>query len=380
MPILVLNCGSSSAKYKLYDVKKDIFVAEGMIEKIGEKQSFLKHKSSDGKTISTGIDAPDHHMAIKIIIETLMHDNHGVIKSKDEIKAIGHRVVHGGEEFSSSVLITDKVINSIKKFSRLAPLHNPPALYGIEACIELLSGIPQVAVFDTAFHQTLPVEAYMYAIPYKYYTKYGLRRYGFHGTSHKYVAGKAARMLKKNLKDLKIITCHLGNGCSMTAVDKGNSIETSMGFTPLEGLIMGTRCGDMDPAVVPFLMEQENITTKEVDNILNKKSGLLGVSGIGNDMRQLNEEMAKGNERAKLAIDMFFYRIKKYIGAYMGIMNGLDAIVFTAGIGENNPWLIERVKKEMSELISKFKVEILVIPTKEEWMIAMETNEIIKKS
>jgi acetate kinase len=378
MWILVLNCGSSSAKYKLYDVDKDRFPAEGAIERIGEETALLKHKGR-GEAIKKRISITNHHEAIGTIIDILLHREHGVIASKDEITAIGHRVVHGGEEFNSSVLITEKVIASIKKYARLAPLHNPPALHGIRACTKLLSGIPQVAVFDTAFHQSLPIEAFMYAIPYKYYKNYGLRKYGFHGTSHQYVAGKAARLLKKDLRQLKLITCHLGNGCSMAAVYKGKSIETSMGFTPLEGLVMGTRSGDVDPAVVPFLMEKDKLTAHQIDTILNKKSGLLGVSGVSNDMRQLREARAKGDKRARLAIDMFVYRIKKYIGAYLGIMNGLDAIVLTAGIGENNPWLAERLTKELSEIVDKFKAKFLVVPTKEEWMIAMETCTIVKK-
>jgi len=379
MLILVLNCGSSSAKYKLYNVKKDVFIAEGVIERIGEAVSYLTHKKVRSDKIRKKLTAPDHHVAVKTIIETLIHDKHGVIKSKDEIKAIGHRVVHGAEEFNKSTLITPDVISSIKKFSRLAPLHNPPALYGIRACEKLLSDIPQVAVFDTAFHQSLPIEAFMYALPYGLYRKYGLRKYGFHGTSHKYVSDKAARVLNKKPKDLKLITCHLGNGCSMAAIDKGKCIETSMGFTPLEGLVMGTRSGDIDPAVVPFLMEKENLTPHQVDQLMNKKSGLLGISGTSNDMRTLVGLRKEGDKRARLAIDMFFYRIKKYIGSYLAIMNGLDAVILTAGIGENNPWLIERLKRELSEIVGRFKVKVLSIPTKEEWMIAMETHRIVKK-
>jgi len=379
MLILVLNCGSSSAKYKLYSIKKDIFLAEGMVERIGEKVSFLHYKGLNSEKIKKRIHSPNHYVAVKIIIDVLMNADLGVIKSRNEIKAIGHRVVHGGEKFNKSVLITNEVISYIKKFARLAPLHNPPALYGISACNRLLTDIPQIAVFDTSFHQTLPIEAFMYALPYNFYKKYGLRKYGFHGTSHKYVAGKAAKLLKKNPENLKIITCHLGNGCSMAAVYKGKCIETSMGFTPLEGLVMGTRSGDIDPAVVPFLMEKEKLEPRQIDRMLNKKSGLLGVSGISNDMRQLVFEMKKGNKRARLAIDMFFYRIKKYIGSYLAVMNGLDAVVLTAGIGENNPWLISRLKKELSEVVGKFKIKIVCIPTKEEWMIAMETYGIIRK-
>jgi acetate kinase len=303
----------------------------------------------------------------------------GVIKTLDEITGIGHRVVHGGEEFNRSVIIDEKVIASITKFIKLAPLHNPPALSGIKAISKLMPNKPQVAVFDTAFHQTMPQNAYTYALPYKLYKKYGVRRYGFHGTSHKYVAAKAARILKKSAEELKVITCHLGNGCSMTAVLNGKSIDTSMGFTPLEGLVMGTRCGDIDPAIVEFLMEKENMTIQQIDDMMNKKSGLLGISEVSNDMRELQAVVKEGNEQAKLALEVFYYRIKKYIGAYIGIMNGIDAVVLTAGIGENNPWLKERLEKDLSAILSKFNAKVMVIPTKEEWMIAMETHELTKK-
>jgi acetate kinase len=315
-----------------------------------------------------------------LIVDELTDKKTGVIRSKNEISGIGHRVVHGGEEFKTSTLITTKVIASIEKYSELAPLHNPPSLLGIKACLEILKGIPQVAVFDTSFHQTMPQAAYLYGLPYKYYEKYGIRKYGFHGTSHRWVAEEAARELGKPPKQLKLITCHLGNGCSMTAVDKGRSIDTSMGFTPLEGLLMGTRSGDLDPAVVFYLMEKENLSTHRISDILNKESGLLGISGVSNDMRDLLKKargQGSGARRAKLALDMFIYRIEKYIGAYQAAMKGLDAIIFTAGIGEHNPWLVNRIKKDLKNVVNGAK--FLVIPTNEELLIARDTYEIIKK-
>jgi acetate kinase len=302
----------------------------------------------------------------------------GVIKGLDEIGGVGHRVVHGGEEFNKSMLIDDKVIASITKFAKLAPLHNPPALEGIKATKKLLPAKPQVAVFDTAFHQTMPQEAFTYALPQKYYRKHGIRRYGFHGTSHKYVTHKAAKILKKDQKELKVITCHLGNGCSITAVANGKSVDTSMGLTPLEGLVMGTRCGDIDPAIVTFLMEKENLDIQQIEEVLNKKSGLLGISEVSNDFRELTAAVKEQNASAKLAIEVYYYRLKKYIGAYIAVMNGVDAIVLTAGVGENNPWIKERLEKDLSEILARFNTKVLVIPTKEEWMIAMETHEIIK--
>lgn len=379
MIILVINCGSSSIKYKLYAVEKDIFLAEGCVEKIGEKQPTHTHKINNKEPIKRKVEAADHHSAMELIINILIDKESGVIKSIDEITGVGHRVVHGGEEFSTSVLIDEKVVASITKFVKLAPLHNPPALSGIKATRKLLSNKPQVAVFDTAFHQTMPREAYTYALPYKFYKRYGVRRYGFHGTSHKYVAGKAAKVLNKPLEMLKLITCHLGNGCSMAAILNGKAIDTSMGFTPLEGLVMGTRCGDIDPAIVTFLMEKEGLNIQEIEGILNKKSGLLGISEISNDMREALAAAKGGNEQAKLALEVFYYRIKKYIGAYTAVMNGIDAIVLTAGIGENNPWLKERLEKDLSSILSKFNTKVLIVPTKEEWMIAMETYDIIKK-
>ncbi len=360
MLILVVNCGSSSAKYQLFDIKKYRCLTKGLIERIGGK---------------SGVRCKNHYDAITEIVRRLTDKKTGVIKSRGEIDGVGHRVVHGGEEFKSSTLITGKVIASIEKYSELAPLHNPPSLSGIRACIDILKGIPQVAVFDTSFHQTMPEKAYLYGLPYKYYEKYAIRKYGFHGTSHRWVSEAASKKLGRPLKHLKIITCHLGNGCSITAVDKGESVDTSMGFTPLEGLLMGTRSGDLDPAVVFYLMEKENLSPGRISDILNKESGLLGISGVSNDMRDLKSKIA---QRAKLAIEMFIYRIEKYIGAYQAAMNGLDAVIFTAGIGEHNPWLINRIKNDLKNVVNK-RAKFLVIPTNEELLIARDTYEIIKK-
>lgn len=368
MLILVINCGSSSAKYQLFDIEVNRSLAKGVVERIGQAGS-----------------AKDHYAAIKIIVDRLTDTLHGVIRSKDEIKGIGHRVVHGGEEFKGSALITEKVISSIEKYSELAPLHNPPSLFGIKACSKILEGIPQAAVFDTSFHQTMPAKVFLYGIPLKYYKRYGIRRYGFHGTSHRYVSVEACRVLGRAFDSLKLITCHLGNGCSMAAVNRGRSIDTTMGFTPLEGLLMGTRSGDLDPAIVLYLLEKENVSLNRINDILNKESGLLGISGVSNDMRDLVKTIDRRpktedrkSERVKLAIEMFIYRIEKYIGAYMAAMGGLDAVVFTAGIGENHPWLIKRVAKDLKDVVPK-KTKFLVIPTNEELLIAKDTYEIIKK-
>jgi len=316
-----------------------------------------------------------------VFVDRLTDKKRGVIDSKDEILGIGHRVVHGGEEFKESTLITGKVIRSIEKYSELAPLHNPPSLLGIKAASKILKGIPQAAVFDTSFHQTMPGKSFLYGLPFKYYKKYGIRRYGFHGTSHRFVAEKASRILGRHLKGLKIITCHLGNGCSMTAVKSGKSIDTSMGFTPLEGLMMGTRSGDLDPAVVFYLMKKERLSPNEISDILNKASGLLGVSGLSNDMRDLvKSSRLKGQKavRSKLAIEMFIYRIEKYIGSYQAAMGGLDAVIFTAGIGENHPWLVKRIGRDLKDVVSK-NVKFLVIPTNEELLIARDTYELVKR-
>jgi len=340
-------------------------LAKGLIERIGQPGH-----------------CANHYEAIALIVDALTDKRTGAIKSKDEIDGIGHRVVHGGEEFKTSSLITGKVIKSIEKYAELAPLHNPPSLSGIKACLDILKGIPQVAVFDTSFHQTMPDKAFLYGLPYKYYEKYGIRKYGFHGTSHRWVAKAAAGELNRPLERLKIITCHLGNGCSMAAVDRGKSIDTTMGFTPLEGLLMGTRSGDLDPAVVFYIMEKEELSPQHISDILNKKSGLLGVSGVSNDMRDLlkasKSKSVKMSARAKLAIEIFIYRIEKYIGAYQAAMKGLDAVVFTAGIGEHNPWLVKRIKKDMKSVINK-RAKFLVIPANEELLIARDTYEIIRK-
>ncbi len=340
-------------------------MAKGLVERIGQPGH-----------------CENHYEAIALIVDALTNKRTGAIKSKHEIDGIGHRVVHGGEEFKTATLITGKVIKSIEKYSELAPLHNPPSLSGIRASFDILKGIPQVAVFDTSFHQTMPEKAFLYGLPYRYYEKYSIRKYGFHGTSHRWVAKAAARELDRPIGRLKIITCHLGNGCSMAAVDRGESIDTTMGFTPLEGLLMGTRSGDLDPAVVFYLMEKENLSPQSISDILNKKSGLLGISGVSNDMRDVlkvsRSRNAKASTRAKLTIEIFIYRIEKYIGAYQAAMKGLDAVVFTAGIGEHNPWLIGRIKRDLRSVVNK-RVKFLVIPTNEELSIARDTYEIIKK-
>jgi acetate kinase len=364
MLILVINCGSSSAKYQLFDIKNYRSLAKGMVERIGQNGG-----------------CKDHYDAIGEIVKELTDKKIGAISSTSQINGVGHRVVHGGEEFKSSILINSKVMASLEKYSELAPLHNPPSLLGIKACLEILKGIPQVAVFDTSFHQTMPNKAFLYGLPYRYYEKYGIRRYGFHGTSHRYVAMDAARALKKPIGRLKIITCHLGNGCSMTAVENGKSVDTSMGFTPLEGLMMGTRTGDLDPAVVFYLMSKEDLTPAQISDILNKESGLLGVSGVSNDMRDLvKAARGKGPEAqmAKLALEMFVYRIEKYIGAYQAAMKGLDAVVFTAGIGEHNPWLVDRVEKDLKNVVGR-NVKFMAIPTNEELLIAKDAFGIINK-
>jgi acetate kinase len=374
MLILVINCGSSSAKYQLFDIARRKVLAKGVVERIGQDGSSMKSQA-DGCISKRKVSCPDHYVAIRLIVDMLADKKCGVIRSKDEISGIGHRVVHGGEEFKSSTLITPKVIRSIEKYSELAPLHNPPSLLGIRACSKILEGIPQVAVFDTSFHQTMPAEAFLYGLPFRLYKKYGIRRYGFHGTSHRFVSGQAPKVLKRPAKGLKIVTCHLGNGCSMAAVKGGVSVDTTMGFTPLEGLIMGTRSGDLDPAVVFYLMDKEGLSPDKISGILNKESGLLGVSGVSNDMRDILKAASGRGKlavRAKIAIDLFVYRIEKYIGAYQAAMGGLDAVIFTAGIGENNPWLVRRIEKDLRGVVSK-KTRFLVIPTDEELLIARDT-------
>jgi len=351
MKILVINSGSSSIKYKLFDMPKELLLQKGEIEHIGEKGSKIH----------------GHYAGLKIILSKIA-----------PVSAIGHRVVHGAEKFQRPVVIDKQVIKKIKQCCLIAPLHNPANLSGIQACKKLLPGTKQVAVFDTAFHHTLPSRAYIYGLPYEYYKRFGIRKYGFHGTSHEYVANEAARILKKPLNRLKIITCHLGNGCSIAAVYKGESIDTSMGFTPLEGLVMGTRCGDIDPALVTYIMRKKRLGTHSMDNLLNKASGLKGISGISNDMRVLEAGNKRGNKRVKLALDIFIYRIKKYIGAYTAVMSGCDALVFTAGIGEYQKRIREEICKGIFSHLNK-PPKILVVPTDEELMIARQTYNLIRR-
>jgi acetate kinase len=395
--ILVLNSGSSSVKYKFYDTAENACSAEGQVERIGLSGSLLHHKRFDGDRIRSGIEAVDHAQAIETVIAVLLSRNHGVISGKDEIEAVGHRVAHGGEELTRSVLVTDEVRESIKQCIELAPLHNPHNLRGIDACDQLLPGVPQVAVFDTAFHHTIPPHAYIYAVPYILYRRYGIRRYGFHGTSHRYVAARTAERIGKNLEDLNIVTCHLGNGCSMAAISRGKSIDTSMGFTPLEGLVMGTRSGDLDPALVLHVMGKENLTVAEATAMLNKHSGLAGISGISSDMREIEDEASRGQDRAELALGIFAYRVKKYIGAYAAAMGGVDAITFTGGIGSNSPEVRARairglhflgveIDRDMNvecvnrdgEISGKgSKTRVFSIVTNEELVIALDTERIV---
>jgi acetate kinase len=398
MNVLVINCGSSSLKYQLFNMADEKVLAKGLVERIGLEGAKLSHRPQDKDRYEIVTEIENHEKAIKLVLEALVDKEHGVIESMDEIRAVGHRVVHGGEDFSGSVLIDDLVMKALNDNISLAPLHNPPNIMGIEACKKLMPNTPQVGVFDTAFHQTIPKHTFLYGLPYEYYEKYKIRKYGFHGTSHKYVAQRAAAMLNKPIEDLKIITCHLGNGASICAVKGGKSIETSMGFTPLEGLMMGTRSGDIDPAIVAFLMEKENMTINEVNNVLNKKSGVLGVSGVSSDFRDIEAAAEKGNERAKLALDKFAEMVKEYIGSYAAVMNGVDVLVFTAGLGENSKEMryavckdltffgieIDQEKnntrgKEVDIAKENSKVRILVIPTNEELMIARDTVAIVNK-
>ncbi len=398
MKVLVINAGSSSLKYQLIDMDTVTVLAKGLCERIGIEGSNLQHKNLI-KGLAEKIEKPmkDHADAISMVIDALVNAEYGVIASMSEIGAVGHRVVHGGETFADSYVIDGKVLEALKMCIPLAPLHNPPNITGIEACEKIMPGVPQVGVFDTAFHQTMPAEAYMYALPYECYEKHKIRKYGFHGTSHKYVSGEVAKMMGKDLKDIKIITCHLGNGSSVAAVKNGKCVDTSMGFTPLDGVVMGTRTGSMDPAVVTFLMENEGLSAKEVDNLMNKKSGVFGISGISSDFRDLTASADEGNARAKLALDMFYYSVKKLIGSYAAAMGGVDAVVFTAGIGENDSAAragitsglefmgikidAEKNKKRGEALNISAEgaaVETFVIPTNEELMIALDTKRLIE--
>lgn len=397
MKTLVINCGSSSLKYQLIDMSTEESMVQGLVERIGIEGSILTQKveGKDKYIINTNIK--DHKDAIKLVLEALVDSIHGVIKSMDEISAVGHRVVHGGEKYSDSVLIDDEVLKSIKDCIVLAPLHNPPNVIGIEACKELMTNTPMVAVFDTAFHQTMPKHAYICPVPYELYEKYGVRKYGFHGTSHKYVSYKVAETMGKDIKDLKIITCHLGNGCSLAAVKNGKSVDTSMGFTPLAGVMMGTRSGSIDPSVISFLIEQHGYTIEQIDELLNKKSGILGISGVSSDFRDVLEAAESENERAKLALEIFYYKVRTQIAAYAGAMGGVDVIVFTAGIGENSSITRREILKgleffgftintEKNELRGKIqeisnedsRVKVYVVPTNEELMIARDTAKLVK--
>ena len=393
MKILVLNCGSSSVKFQLIDMVNEETMAKGVVEKIGSSDAISTYLPRGRNKIREIREIPNHETAIELVLSLLLHPQHGVIKEKHEINGIGHRVVHGGEEFSGSVLITEKVKSTIQKCIQFAPLHNPHNLKGIEACEALLPGSPQVGVFDTAFHQTIPPKAYLYGLPFALYKKLGIRRYGFHGTSHRYVAQKAAEHMNRPLDKLKIITCHLGNGASIAAIAGGRSIDTSMGFTPLEGLVMGTRCGDIDPALVPYIMEKEKLSTKQIDSIMNKNSGMLGLTETSNDMREIEAEAFHDSEQHRLALDVYCHRVKKYIGAYMAVLGGTDAIVFTGGIGEKSSYVREITLKNMSNFgitidlkknnkndieISTGKVRVLVIPTNEELTIARDTRTILE--
>ena len=397
MNVLVVNCGSSSLKYQLLNMENESVIAKGICERIGIDGSFIKHTTEGQESVKEVVDFPNHKVAIAKVLSMITE---GATKccNPEDISAVGHRVVHGGEKFNKSVVITPEVEEAIKECSALAPLHNPANITGIDACRELMPTVPMVAVFDTAFHQTMPKEAYMYAIPTEYYNKYGIRKYGFHGTSHKYVSQRAAAMLGKNIEDTKIIVCHLGNGASVCAVDGGKSVDTSMGFTPLAGLIMGTRCGDMDPAVVTFLMEKEGLTAKEVDNIMNKKSGVEALSKLSSDFREIEDGIANGNQDCIDAMAAYEHRVVEYIGAYAAAMNGVDAICFAGGLGENGVGMRESLAKKLTWLGVEIdeernncrgkeavltkdssKVKMLLVPTNEELMIARDTVELVSK-
>ena len=397
MKILVINCGSSSLKYQLIDMATEESLAQGLVERIAIEGSVLTQKVEGKDKYIVKQPMKDHKDAIKMVLEALVDSENGVIASMEEISAVGHRVVHGGEKYSESVLINDEVMAYMEECVKLAPLHNPPNIIGINACKELMPNTPMVAVFDTAFHQTMPEEAFIYALPYELYEKHAIRKYGFHGTSHKFVSQQVAEVMGRDIKDLKIITCHLGNGASLCAVKNGVSVETSMGFTPLEGIAMGTRCGSIDPAIVTYLIKELNYSVEDANNLLNKESGVLGISGISSDFRDIEDAAFKqNNHRANLALDIFHYKVRSQIGAYAAIMGGVDAIVFTAGVGENGPETREACLKGLEFLgvevdpernavrgkvreISKenCKVKAFVIPTNEELMIARDTVKLI---
>jgi acetate kinase len=393
MKVLVLNSGSSSVKFQFIRMEDEGLLAKGIVEKIGSSDAIVTYQPEGRNRIREIREVLNHSVAIEMVLVLLLHPQHGVIRDKSEIDGIGHRVVHGGEDFSESVLITDRVKGTIRKCIQFAPLHNPHNLKGIEACESLLPGVPQVAVFDTAFHQTISPKAYIYGLPYTLYKKLSIRRYGFHGTSHSYVAHRAAEILGRPMEELKLITCHLGNGASITAVDGGKSVDTTMGFTPLEGLVMGTRCGSIDPALVPYLMEREKLGTKEIDSIMNKNSGMLGLTETSHDMREIEQEAARGSERHRLALEIYCHSVKKYVGAYMAEMGRVDAVVFTGGIGENSRLvrrlsmdgleefgirLDERKNEANERVVSSGRVKVLVVPTNEELAIARDTQRILQ--
>lgn len=395
MKVLVINCGSSSLKYQLINMEDEKVLAKGLVERIGIEGSILTQKVNGEKYI---IEQPmkDHKVAIKLVLDALVDKEHGVISNMSEISAVGHRVVHGGEKYAESVLINEDVMKALEECVKLAPLHNPPNIIGINACKELMPNTPMVGVFDTAFHQTLPDYAFTYALPYELYTNNGVRKYGFHGTSHRFVSAEAAKMMGKDAKDLKIITCHLGNGASLCAVDGGKAVDTTMGFTPLAGLVMGTRCGDVDPSILPFLMKELNLNVDEINDLINKKSGVFGVSGVSSDFRDIENAAKEGNKRAELALNVFNYRVRTSIGSYAAALNGVDAIVFTSGLGENSGVNRENICNGLTYLGIKIdaeknaqrgeameistpdsKVKVFVIPTDEELMIARDTKNIV---
>jgi len=399
MKVLILNCGSSSIKYQFIETQTHKALAKGSVERIGMKGAILNHQRHDGDKVKIAGEIVDHQAGVEYILAILLSTNHGVIKDRGEIEAVGHRIVHGGEKFTGSVLIDQGVMEGVQDCIELAPLHNPHNIKGIKACQRLLPDVPMVGVFDTAFHHAMPEQAYIYGLPYVLYKRYGIRRYGFHGTSHFYVSRRAAEFLKKPIEQLCMITCHLGNGCSMAAVRYGVSIDTTMGYTPVEGLLMGTRCGDLDPSSVLYIMGREELSDDETNAMLNKHSGMMGISGVSSDMREIIQEMNSGNKRAKLAFDVFCYRIKKYVGAYAASMGALDAVVFTGGIGENaapvrvaslaglnflgievDPDLNNRPGSE-ERAISRVgsKIAVLVIPTNEELVIALDTDHIVSQ-
>jgi len=398
MKILVINSGSSSIKYQLFDMETKEVLAKGLVDKIGLNGSYIKNERNDGDKVKLEGDIFDHQGGIEYVLGVLISDRHGSLKSLDDIDAVGHRVVHGGEAFKSSVMISEEMIAKMEELIELAPLHNPPNLKGIYAVTALMPNVPQVGVFDTAFHQTMEPYSFMYAIPYSLYTKYGIRRYGFHGTSHRYVSHRVAELMNKDIKDLKIISCHLGNGASVAAVKYGKTVDTSMGLTPVEGLMMGTRTGDLDVGVLTYIMGKEVIGLDATNTLLNKHSGVLGISGISSDMREVEEAAEEGNERAKLALDMYQYRVKKYIGAYAAAMGGVDVIVFTGGIGENGDEMRRKISSNFEYLGLEFdenknrgvrgkevelskdssRVKIWIVPTDEELVIAGDTYEIVK--